>query len=46
MTGNQELPVTGASGVVLGVVGAVMVAVGALLTFAARAGARTRNALR
>ncbi|GGK37062.1 hypothetical protein GCM10010124_32170 [Pilimelia terevasa] len=46
MSGHQELPVTGASGLVLGAVGVVMVALGALLTFAARAGARVRGALR
>ncbi|GAA2526118.1 LPXTG cell wall anchor domain-containing protein [Pilimelia columellifera] len=43
MSGHQELPVTGASALMLGAIGVVMVALGTVLAFGARMGARARS---
>jgi len=43
MSGHQELPVTGASAIGIAIVGAVMVALGTLVTLGARFGARVRR---
>jgi hypothetical protein len=43
MSANQELPVTGAPTAAIGLIGALVVGIGALLVTVAQWGARTRR---